>query len=298
LLAQVAWAYHAAAREVDRDDFLNQALKADADLPSAHFLLAERALERRQLAEARREFEAGLAAGGEEFFALLRYAGLLATEAGVRGGGPDAEATEALDEPARRARERILELLGRAKACFPRYVAENTPYLLRARLLRELGRDEEALAELRAFCDIHESELTSRTLLVQAALERGDFAEARRYLLELRGLDPFQRGIWRDLARCERELGRPADAITLLERALAIDPSTEPDYDPARAELPVDETEARVRAELLLDLAELRFDVGERDAALRALEEARALAPEAGRIEALDERAAGSGERA
>jgi tetratricopeptide (TPR) repeat protein len=313
LLAQVAWAYHRAGRTVDRDDFLNQALRADPRLPSAHFLLAERALAARRRDEAKREFEAGLEAGGEEFFALLRYVELLARDGdallppGARerrpgrarpGAGPpaggddvgdDAQVPE-LDPEQRALRERLLELLARAKGCFPRYVGENSPYVLRAHLLRQLGREEEALDELRAFCGIHESDPQSRRILVKHALERRDWLEARRYLLELRMLDPFERAVWRDLARCEKELGSPAAAIALLERALVIDPSTEPDYDPARAAQPEDDAEARTRAELLLDLAELRLDVGEKADAERALDEARLLKPDPARLEALSRR--------
>jgi tetratricopeptide (TPR) repeat protein len=319
LLAQVAWAYHRTGRPVDRDDFLDRALKADPRLPSARFLLAERALlgrgreDERRRKEAREHLEAGIEAGGEEFFAFIRLAELLAREgnvlqrpgAGERprpGADPHEHGEEGpldegkrppLDEGQRALRERLLDLLERAKRCFPRYVAESNPYITRARLLRELGRDEEAYAEVRAFCEIDDSDVGARTLLAKHALERSEWSEAKRWLLELQKIDPFVRRVWRDLARCEKELHAPASAITLLERALVIDPSTEPDYDPARAAQPVDETEARTRAELLLDLAELRLDVGETDAALRALDEARGLDPGSDRLEALTKRAKG-----
>ncbi len=312
LLSQVAWAYHRAGRSVDRDDFLNQALRADPRLPSAHFLLAERALAARTPDEAarreaaRRELRLGLEAGGEEFFALLRFAELLSEDGtapaatsveprrrpppGDHAGG-DGEPVPELDAAQHALRERLLELYARAKRCFPRYVAENNPYLLRAKLLRELGRGDEALGELRAFCEIHESDVEARQVLVRHALDRRDWSEAKRYLLELCMVDPFVRQVWRDLARCEKELGAPAAAITRLERALVIDPSTEPDYDPARAARPDDDAEARTRAELLLDLAELRLDVGETADAARALDEARGLKPDLQRLEALTSRA-------
>jgi len=314
LLTQVAWAYHRSGRTVDRDDFLSRALQVDSRLPAARFLLAERAYQARRHDEARRELEAGFEAGGEEFFALMRYVELLARQGAVwrptpaagrgpphrrpGGSGDDVgggrRPAQELDDAQRALRERLLELLARAKACFPRYVAEENPYVLRTRLLRELGREEEALDELRAFCDIHESDPQARENLAGKALDRGDWNEARRYLLELRMLDPFTRQVWRDLARCEKALGSPAAAIALLERALVIDPSTERDYDPDRAAGP-DDAEARTRAELLLDLAELRLDVGERAAADRALEEARGLAPDPARLEAITRRAQGSG---
>jgi len=296
LLAQVAWAYHAADRPVDRDDFLQQALGRDERLPAARFLMAERALQGRRTDEALRELEAGFAAGGVEFFALLRYAQLESARAGVTGrrvaarnphgdgeGDGALPAAPALSDADRAARERLLELYARAKSCFPRFVGDQNPYLMRARLFRELGRDDEAFAELAAFCAIDEADVPARGLLVERSLEQGDYAAARDWLRELRMIDPFRRQTWRDLARCERELRAPARAIELLEVALQIDPSTEPDYDPARftgdEAMQARAEEAAVRAALLLDLVELRLAVGERDSARVAFEEARTLAP-------------------
>lgn len=306
LLAQVAWAYHSAQRPIDRDDFLNQALTRDPRLPAARFLLAERALQARRNDEALREYEAGLAAGGEEFFALLRYVQLYAEQQGLggRAGGrrgrpaaaPHGEVTEEaagaapapLDDAGRALRERLLELLARAKACFPRYVAEGNPYLLRSRLLRELGRDDEAFAELEAFCQIEGSDVQARQALARRALERSDWESARRWLNDLRMIDPFDRVVWRDLARCERQLKQPARALALLEVALQIDPSTEADYDPsvaaAGAAAGLAPGDARLRAELFLDIAELHDQAGEAAAAAAAMEQARALAPDLPRL--------------
>lgn len=302
LLAQVAWAYHSARRPVDRDDFLQQALAKDERLPAARFLLAERALQAGRTDESLRELEAGFAAGGVEFFALLRYAQLESTRAGVTGrraeahhphraAGEDEAAAPALTDADRAARERLLELYARAKSCFPRFVGDQNPYLMRARLLRELGRDEEAFAELVAFCTIDESDVPARALLAEHSLERGDFAAARQWLRDLRMIDPFRRQTWRDLARCERELKQPVRAIELLEVALQIDPSTEPDYDPARftgdAAAQAQVEEGRVRAALLLDLAEARLVVGEGERARQAWTEAQALVPDDERVRRL-----------
>jgi tetratricopeptide (TPR) repeat protein len=302
LLAQVAWAYHAANRPVDRDDFLQQALRRDERLPAARFLMAERALQGRRTDEALKELEAGMAAGGLEFFALLRYAQLESARAGVTGrrvaardphgdGEGALPAAPDLADAERAARERLLELYARAKSCFPRFVGDQNPYLMRARLFRELGRDDEAFAELAAFCAINESDVPARVLLAERSLELADYAAARGWLRELRMIDPFKRQTWRDLARCERELREPARAIELLEVALQIDPSTEQDYDPAR--FTGDEAakakaeEAAIRAELLLDLVDVRLAVGERESARVAFEEARTLSPADERLKRL-----------
>ncbi|MSR46588.1 MAG: hypothetical protein EXS13_05930 [Planctomycetes bacterium] len=311
LLAQVAWAYHAAHRPVDRDDFLNQALVCDPRLPTALFLLAERSIEARKTDEAIDAFEAGFAAGGDEFFARLRHAQLVAGKSGAiarkrpasasphgndapaDGGAADEEVNAelpALSAAERAAREQALELFAKTKSCFPRFVGENNPYLMRARLLRELGREDEAFTELEAFCAIDESDVHARELLAERALNDEDWTAARGWLQDLRMIDPFKRSTWRDLARCERERKEPARAIELLKVALQIDPSTEPDYDPAALAGTEDPAEAMTRAALLLDLVELRLQVGEKEAARSALEEARGLAPDEPRVAELDQR--------
>jgi tetratricopeptide (TPR) repeat protein len=307
LLAQVAFAYQRAGRPIDRDDFLQRALKADPKLPSAHFLLAERALTAKHDDDAKREFEAAFAAGGEEFFALLEYVRLLARDAKFlendeEGGRRHAQAPPGhahhggdvvkdegegppLTDEQKALAERLLGLLDHAKRCFPRYVSQDSPYFLRAQIFQRLGRESEALDELRAFCAINDTDEGARSILVKHALERGDFEEAGRYLLEMRAVDPFQRQIWRDLARCEKESNRPAEAIRMLSLALVIDPSTEPNYDSKRPPEVRQAEEAATRAQLLFDLADLYLVVGERERARRSFDEAKLLAPD-------DERAA------
>jgi tetratricopeptide (TPR) repeat protein len=311
LLAQVAFAYQRAGRSVDRDDFLQRALKADPKLPAARFLLAERALTARHDDEAKRELEAGFAAGGEEFFALLQYARLLAREGKLFEAGPEGEPGEPhaaaghprhgkeapvssvkgegggppLSDAQKALAERVLEVLAHAKRCFPRYVSQDSPYFLRAQIFQRLGREDDALEELRAFCAVNDTDGGARSILVKHALERDDFEEADKYLLEMRAVDPFQRQLWRDLARCEKELKRPAEAIRMLTLALAIDPSTEPHYDPGRPPEVRQAEDAATRAQLLFDLADLYVLVGERERARRSLDEGKQLAPD-------DERAA------
>lgn len=271
LLAQIAWAYHSAGREIDRDDFLNQALRSGSRDASADFLLAERAMNERNFVKARRHFEEGFARGGEEFFALLRYADL------QRDDGDD-ESNQ----------EQVLETLERAKQCFPRYVDAHNPYLQRSEIFSELGRDAEALAELEAYCDINESDSAPRWTLVDAALDREDHARAEKYLRELRAIDPFQRELHRKLALCERKLSRAADAIGSLELALAVDPATEPRYDPTVAEEVRRERDQRERAVILAELADLYVDLGEFDRASRAIEDARLLQPDLEELERLE----------
>jgi tetratricopeptide (TPR) repeat protein len=153
----------------------------------------------------------------------------------------------------------------------------------RAQLLEEAERSEEALQELRDFCGIHETDLPVRWHLVDKAMDREDFAEAEKYLLELRAIDPFQRSLYRRLARCQQSLARSSAAIESLQLALAVDPETEPSYDSRVPAEVVQEQDRRERSEILLDLVEIYQDLGEDELALQRLQEAEQLHPDSER---------------
>ena len=263
LLAQIAWAYHQQDRRVDRDDFLNRALKKSPSLPSAELLLARRALDSKDKERALRHFERALGQGAEEFFAFLTLADLCLADG---------------------KKDKRLEYLERAKDCFPRYVGPRNPYLLRSHVFESLGQEDNALEELRQYCRIQESDLGPRLTLSEKALERGDPGEALRYLLEVRAIDPCQRDIHRKIARCQRALSLPSMAVESLELALGVDPSCEPDFDaklPAVERVSIDQAE---RTEILLDLVDIHLEVGETATARRYLERAVELAPDSPRI--------------
>src|SRR5262249_61127551 len=106
--------------------------------------------------------------GGEEVYELMQYAGLLAREGSPleedphrrTAPGPAAAPKPALDDAQKALAERLIDLLERAKRCFPRYVRDESPYFLRARLLERLGRGDTALAERRAYRAIHHTHLS------------------------------------------------------------------------------------------------------------------------------------------
>ena len=276
LLAQLAWAYHQAGLKVDRDDFLGRALRRDPDLPAALFLAGDRAAAAGRTDLAKEHLRRGLEReDGQEFFALLRLAQLLRQEG---------ETDEALD------------LLARAKECFPRFVGPANPYLTRARILQREGREEEALEERRQFCAIDETDIEQRATLVARAFEREDFGEALQYLTELRAIDPFQRDLHRKIASCYKEQAQPWEAVKSLRLALSVDPATEPSYDSAEPEEERRERDRAERAQLLLDLAEIFQELGELEQARTTVEEARALDGSSPRMEALlQEISAGQG---
>ncbi len=267
LLAQVAWAYHAARKAVDRDDYIAQALAKDPDTPAIQFLLAELAGAKGNLATQKQKLERGFEAGGEEFFAFLQ-------RAEIARGEKDFDLA--------------LEFYARAKQCFPRYVGMGNPYIMRGHLLDQLEREDEALEEWRQYCTIDEKDSTSRRLLVERALDRDDFEEAAKYLIELRSIDPFHRELHKQLARCQRELSKPSEAIRSLEIALAVDPMTEATYDPELPEEVRVSADREQRIEILLELADLYRDLGEIEEARRRIEACRELGADAERLEAFE----------
>ena len=257
-LVQMAWAYHrtlGSHHRVDRDDFIHRAMQVDPHDPSLTFLLGEIAFSKGENDEGRKLYERALAAGGEEFYAFLRLADL-------------AQADGDLDS--------TLEFLERAKSCFPRFVGPGNPYLRKAQILTAKNRTDEALEELRQYCAIHESDVAPRSMLAAAALEREDWQEAQQYLRELRAIDPFQRQLHRDLARCQRALGHPSDALRSLDLAARVDPATEPGSagsspDPEAVAI----AQRASLAEIDLERTEIYLDVGDEAAAARALERAK-----------------------
>ena len=267
LLAQIAWAYHQAGKTVDRDEFIGRSLKVDAEHARLQFLLAEIAIDQGRVDEALERLQRGFENGGDEFFAHLRHGEILVAQGNS---------------------ERALVAYERAKNCFPNYVGFGNPYVVRAQVLEELGRIQESLQEWRDYCEIQEVDTVPRWILANAAMENENYEEAEKYLLQVRSVDPFQRDLHRQIAKCQRFLARPSDAIESINLALAVDAETDPSYDPSLAEELREQADRSARAELILDLVEIYAELGEATQARSFLEEARRYNPSAQRIQELD----------
>lgn len=260
LLVDAAWGCYQGGRAVDADVHLSKALKKDPTNAGALRLAARRALDRGRQDLARENLEAAFKNGGEEFTAALRLAEL-------RGAAKDFEGAR--------------QALRIAIACFPNAVGPGSPYLALHESLMSEQKTDEAMKELGHYVALDETAVPQRLALARWHESESRFDAALRLLREVENVEPFIREMYVMQARVLRELDRPADAIAAWRSALLVDPRLERGYSPP----PTDEKAAaerrdrEERADILVSIAELELDVGDRTAARRDLEEAVRLVP-------------------
>jgi len=97
-------------------------------------------------------------------------------------------------------------------------------HLTRARTLRNEGRLEEALAELRQAAALHPGWAEAHHQLGNALKGLGAYAEAAASLRTAARLDPVQAAIWLNLGVCCLELGHLSQAEECFRQALALEP--------------------------------------------------------------------------
>lgn len=261
LLVDAAWACYQGGRAVDADVHLSKALKKDPTHAGALRLAARRALDRGRKDLARENLEAAFKNGGEEFTAALALAEL-------RGGAKDFEG-------ARQALRVAIE-------CFPHAVGPGSPYLALHESLMSEQRTEEAMKELARYVALDETAVAQRLALARWHESESRFDAALKLLREVENVEPFSRETYVMQASVLRAMDRPADAIAAWRSALLVDPRMERGYSPPRSaddEAAAERREREDRAEILVSIAELELDVGDRTAARRDLEEAVRLVP-------------------
>jgi tetratricopeptide (TPR) repeat protein len=247
--AAVSLAWEAMRRRnlVDAEEGLRKVRASDPDHARAHLLAAEIARMRGRTDVARREYEAGFAAGAEEFFARAHYAKLL-------------EEAEEFDA--------AVEAWRAAKRAYPRFVepAEWSPHLALHRLLSGEGKADEALAELEAYAG-----LNGRALRPPLDLA----AAAERWLARANGIDPFRRGLHRSWARVLRAAGKLPEALRELRVARTVRAEQRSDRERGEGE----EEDARERAEIFREEAEVFLLLGDPKGAEGAARQALELDP-------------------
>jgi len=272
--AAVSLAWEAARRRnlVDAEETLRKVRARDPSHARAHLLAGEIALQRGRKDVARREYESGFAAGAEEFFSRARYARLL-----EEGGEFDA----------------AIEAWRGAKRAYPRLVepADLSPHLALHRLLSGAGRAEEAVAELEAYAGLNGRALQPALDLAKITEGRGDFAGAAKWLARANGIDPFRRDLHRSWARVLRASGNLAEAVRELRVARTVRGDQRSDRERGDDE----GSDARERAEIYREEAEILLLLGDREGAESAAEHALDLDPDDEEAEALLERARRTG---
>jgi tetratricopeptide (TPR) repeat protein len=271
-IAELAWAYASAGKEVDADVQLDALRKVAPDHPAGLRLLANRQLARGNSEAARELLERAFAGGGLEYFSALRLAEL-------RLAADDRAGCEAA--------------LRIAYDCFRDDPSPQSAAVRLAELLREDGRDEEARALDIKRIELIESAVEPRIDHAEFLLGVGDLAGALRFIDEAEDIDPFLRRVERTRAKILEQGGDSAGAVAALRRALLVDPRFEPSYSPPRSaeeRTNFEAVERRQQAEILTEIAEIELTMGDLTAARRDHERAKELDPDSERVRALGER--------
>ncbi|MDP6928151.1 MAG: tetratricopeptide repeat protein, partial [Planctomycetota bacterium] len=201
-LLLVGWAYAQRQNPIDASRYLQKVLRDDPENGRAKLLHAELLRQRGATEDAAAAYREGFAAGASDFDSHVRFGQLLE-------GADDAAGA--------------IEQYQRAKDCWPGCTDQKVaPSLLLARLYRELGRQDDAMVELRAFCELTGRAFQPRLELAEIERKRGDRRAEARYLREAAEIDPFLRRLHVRLGDALVALEQLPAAIKEYEVALAV----------------------------------------------------------------------------
>ncbi len=238
-LLKIAWAYYQAGQNVDAGVWLD---RAAAHLPPTDtgsiLLRAFLFLRSERRDRARPLLEKFFEAGGEDFDARLAMASFAAQD----------QAGDAYETH-----------LKKAKECFPPRVGPQSPYTLLQLYYAAKARPDDALMEMEQHARLASTNIGLRLQLDAEYRRRGRSADAIRVLEEALRITLFHPQIHHSLMSLYREAARPKDALRSAR---------------CRVRLLPDEAPVEMRVEVWLDLAEIAIEAGEREEALKALEEA------------------------
>ena len=255
----LAWAWLQRDNPIDAGEQLRQIAQRDADFAPSLLVRAEMARRRQDLAEAEELYEAGFAAGIEDFDSHLRYGDLLA-KAGRN--------------------EEAMFHYGRAKRCWPECTEkESSPSLRLARLHRDEGRLDLAMGELEELCRRTARAFGPRLQLAQFHADAGNRLREAELLEEAIAIDPFMRTVHERLAAALEAIGRLKDATKELEVALAVPVALDREFVLSNEPPPSQAVDAEARAVIALRLARLYRSLEDMEAAKDALRRVGEFAP-------------------
>ncbi|MCB9916165.1 MAG: tetratricopeptide repeat protein [Planctomycetes bacterium] len=188
----IAWAAWQAGAPVDAQEALRRAAEAGAERPRASFLRAEMALDAGDTERAIELYEAGLAAGGEDYRARVALGTLLAGRDDMAGAEAQFRAAEAcfpgFDESALSAELKLVHL----------YIAEE--------------REDEAMQAAERYLAYDAGDFDWRRRVARWHEDHERWEEAARLHAEANEIDPFSRRLHVDWARALEHLGRWEEA--------------------------------------------------------------------------------------
>ena len=181
-------------------------------------------------------------------------------EVRVVSGGPYARALEEGREHAEADRlDQAIAALERAKALFPQYAGEGSPYQMLAAIHRKRGDDRRAAAELAALTAIDGANYDALRQLGDLLEKQGDYAGAAAALDKAMYVNPFDLPLHERLAGLYARTSQFPKAVRERRAVLALDPVDRP--------------------AALYELANAHWQAGQRDAARREVLRALELAP-------------------
>ena len=215
----VAWGAFQSGRTVDAQSALRTLTLAGVEHPRAEFLRGHMAVRAGDEAAAREHFDAGFALGGEDFLASMTR-------------GAMAEAAGEFEE--------ALVHFAAAELAFPGWDdAGASAELAQARVLTELGREDEALEKRERYLRWNSGDAATRMVVGAWRLERGTPADLELALEHYTGavqVDPFQVAAHRGMARALRALERFEEERAALELALLVPLDLDPIWSQASPE--------------------------------------------------------------
>ncbi|MEX1024967.1 MAG: tetratricopeptide repeat protein, partial [Planctomycetota bacterium] len=206
----VAWGFHQQGQRVDADEALRVAALAGELPPRGLFLRGERRFGANDPEGARRDFQAGLDAGGEDFRVRLVLADLAEKEGDVD------------------LRE---EHLLAAERNFPGFERPELSAELRlAELYEAEGRVADAMEARRRWLRFNAGELAVRGIVATWLAEQGRHADAAELFSEANEVDPFRRSLHAGWGRSLVALGEHADAEREFRVALLVPQELDADW--------------------------------------------------------------------
>ena len=250
----LAWAFAQRNNPVDAGPHLAYALQQDPENGRALLVRAQLLAARQSTAEALDAWKRGFAAGADDFDSRVAYGRAVLASGDVEGAIAQFEA---------------------AKRCWPACTEQNdAPELLIAAALREQGKKDEALMQLREYCRRTARAYSPRWTLAGYYRDAGDRDEELVWLQQCAQIDPFRREMHVRIGECLELSGKIEQAALEFEVAAAVLPSLDRKYSARGTERPATEDpgEREERGSLMVRAARLRDRLGDRSRAVRLVQ--------------------------
>jgi tetratricopeptide (TPR) repeat protein len=224
----LAWGHLRAGRQVDAEECAGKAVALGSDDWRLDILRGQIAFKGGRKNRALEFYESAWKKGGVEFTSLMQGAAVAAEKEDF---------------------EKAKTLYAKAKAAYPRSASpEQSPHLNLAKILRAEEKVDLAMAEVKAYLEINESEVGLRKEAATWHEKKGEKDAAMRLLMDVVRIDPYDRQVHARLADHYLEAKRGKEAERECRVAIELAPG------------PEEEAEIRTKLAKALLLLEKRED--------------------------------------